>query len=149
VRQPEGRAIHRMVAALGLETVHGDGNDALAVHAMITEGVRAIRAGEGPRFYEFATYRWREHCGPLYDNDLGYRTEAEFQAWQANDPIARLQSVRLGGGALSAGEIAGMDAKIEAEVGAAFAFAENSPFPAATEAFMDLHASGPVAKMPS
>jgi TPP-dependent pyruvate/acetoin dehydrogenase alpha subunit len=137
VRQPEGRAIHRMVAALGIETAHGDGNDALDVHAMIAEGVRAIRAGEGPRFYEFATYRWREHCGPLYDNDLGYRTEAEFRAWQANDPIVRLQSVRLGEGALSADEIAGMDAKIEAEVAAAFTFAENSPFPAATEAFTD------------
>jgi TPP-dependent pyruvate/acetoin dehydrogenase alpha subunit len=137
VRQPEGRAIHRMVAALGIETAHGDGNDALDVHAMIAEGVRAIRAGEGPRFYEFATYRWREHCGPLYDNDLGYRTEAEFRAWQANDPIVRLQSVRLGEGALSADEIAGMDAKIEAEVAAAFMFAENSPFPAATEAFSD------------
>jgi TPP-dependent pyruvate/acetoin dehydrogenase alpha subunit len=142
VRQPEGRAIHRMVAALGIETTHGDGNDAPAVHAMIADAVRSIRAGEGPRFCEFATYRWREHCGPLYDNDLGYRTEAEFQAWQANDPIARLQSVRLGEGALSADEIAGMDAKIESEVTAAFAFAENSPFPAATEAFTDLHSCG-------
>ena len=34
-----------------------------------------IRAGRGPQFVELETYRWREHCGPNYDNDLGYRTE--------------------------------------------------------------------------
>src|ERR1043165_7017418 len=69
-RQPQGREIHRMVSAMGLPSAHGDGNDALAVYWMVEEGVRAIRAGGGPRFYEFATYRWREHCGPLYDNDI-------------------------------------------------------------------------------
>ncbi len=140
VRQPKGRAIHAMVAGMGLPTAHGDGNDALEVHAMIEDGVRAIRAGEGPRFYEFATYRWREHCGPLYDNDIGYRAEAEFLAWQANDPIVRLQAAPSARRSLTADDIAGMAAEIGAEVAAAFAFAENSPFPAPAEAFTDLYA---------
>jgi pyruvate dehydrogenase E1 component alpha subunit len=138
VRQPEGRAIHRMVAGLGLPTAAGDGNDALAVHGMIEEGVRAIRAGQGPRFYEFATYRWREHCGPLYDNDIGYRTEDEFIAWQAKDPIARLQADARA--SLSRDEIGAMDAAIGVEIEAAFAFAEASPFPVPAEAFTDIQA---------
>jgi len=141
VRQPEGRAIHRMVAGMGLAAAHGDGNDVLEVHGMIAEGVRAIRAGGGPRFYEFATYRWREHCGPLYDNDIGYRSEAEFLAWQANDPITCLQAGQAG--SLPADEIAGIEAKVNAEVAAAFAFAESSPFPAPEDAFGDIHAAAP------
>jgi TPP-dependent pyruvate/acetoin dehydrogenase alpha subunit len=81
VRQPEGRSIHQMAAAMRLPSAHGDGNDVLAIYQMVEEGVRSIRAGGGPRFYEFATYRWREHCGPLYDNDVGYRSLAEFEEW--------------------------------------------------------------------
>jgi pyruvate dehydrogenase E1 component alpha subunit len=108
---------------------------------MNLEGVRAIRSGEGPRFYEFATYRWREHCGPLYDNDIGYRSEAEFLAWQANDPIIRLQAFRPE--RLTAEEIAGIEAKVDAEVAAAFAFAEDSPFPEPGDAFSDIYAAAP------
>jgi pyruvate dehydrogenase E1 component alpha subunit len=140
VRQPEGRQIHAMVAAMGLPAAHGDGNDAREVLAQVADGVRDIRAGGGPRFYEFATYRWREHCGPLYDNDIGYRSEAEFQAWRANDPIPRLQSALVADGLLSTDEIGRMEQEIAAEVADAFEFAESSPFPAPAEAFTDVYA---------
>ena len=43
---------------------------------MASAALADIRAGGGPRFLEFSTYRWREHCGPFYDNDIGYRTES-------------------------------------------------------------------------
>ena len=32
-----------------------------------------------PVFIEFQTYRWLEHCGPNFDNNIGYRSEKEFQ----------------------------------------------------------------------
>ena len=35
----------------------------------------------GPYFFEFKNYRWREHCGPNYDNDIGYRQKNEFKYW--------------------------------------------------------------------
>jgi pyruvate dehydrogenase E1 component alpha subunit len=140
VRQPEGRAIHEMVAGLGIATAHGDGNDVRAVHDLAAEAVRAIRAGEGPRFLEFATFRWREHCGPLYDNDLGYRSEAEFREWQVRDPIPRAERALLDERAVTAAEIAAMDRAIEREVADAFAFAERSPFPDAAEAAAGLYA---------
>jgi pyruvate dehydrogenase E1 component alpha subunit len=140
VRQPEGRAIHEMVAAMGLPTGSGDGNDVLGVYRMLDEGVRAIRAGGGPRFYEFSTYRWREHCGPNYDNDIGYRTEAEFAAWKEREPIARLERALLADGTLTAADIAAMDDAIVREVADAFAFAERSPFPAAQAAVAHVYA---------
>lgn len=129
VRQPPGRRIHEMVAAMGLPSAWGDGNDAPSVHAAVSEGVQAIRAGGGPRFYEFETYRWREHCGPFYDNDLGYRSEAEFEAWKARDPIPRLRGALVAGDAAAAGAIEAIEREIVDEVAAAFAFAESSPFP--------------------
>lgn len=139
VRQPPGRRIHDMVAGLGVRTMHGDGNDAEAVHRICEAAVAAIRAGEGPVFVEFATYRWREHCGPNFDNDIGYRTEEEFLAWRERDPIRLMEGRLLADGSLSQGEIRGMDAAIAAEVSAAFAFAEASPFPDPAEAYRDLY----------
>lgn len=140
VRQPEGRAIHVLARALGARASHGDGNDAPAVYGVVAEALAAIRAGEGPHFFEFETYRWREHCGPLFDNDLGYRTEAEFLAWKAKEPIDRLERELLAEKVLTAPDIAAMQRDIDREVREAFDFAESSPFPEPHEAFADLYA---------
>jgi len=129
VRQPQGRAIHEMVGALGLPSTHGDGNDAIEVLDHATAALAAIRGEGGPRFIEFSTYRWLEHCGPGYDNDLGYRSEAEFLEWKAREPIGALAASLLAGGHLSHEQIRQMDRAIAREVGDAFAFAESSPFP--------------------
>lgn len=140
-RQPEGRRIHEMVAALGIRAEHGDGNDAVAVHAAVAAGVVDVRNAGGPRFYEFATYRWREHCGPLYDNDLGYRTLAEYEQWKTRDPIPLLTEMLLARNALTRADVAAMQAKIDAEVTDAFDFAERSPFPRPEEAFAHEYAA--------
>ena len=52
---------------------------------------KAIRTDGGPGLIELETYRWREHCGPNYDNDIGYRTEEEFEMWKDNDPLGILE----------------------------------------------------------
>lgn len=140
VRQPQGRSIARMVEGLGLSVACGDGNDVTEVYEMTQTALAAIRAGGGPRFLEFSTYRWREHCGPAYDNDLGYRTEAEFIEWKAKEPIARFESSLRDGGVISAAEVEQMDAEIEREINTAFAFAESSPFPNPAHAFTDVYA---------
>ncbi|MFZ5736942.1 MAG: thiamine pyrophosphate-dependent dehydrogenase E1 component subunit alpha [Pseudomonadota bacterium] len=141
VRQPPGRRLYELVAGFGLKTHHGDGNDARAVHAALSEGVAAIRAGEGPRFYEFETYRWREHCGPNYDNDTGYRSVAEFEAWKLRDPVPALQRALITEAIVTEADVADMQAEIDAEIEEAFAFAESSPFPPPEDAFTDVYAS--------
>jgi TPP-dependent pyruvate/acetoin dehydrogenase alpha subunit len=140
VRQPEGRAIYEMVSALGLPATHGDGNDSIAVLEAVNAAVSEIRGGKGPCFLEFTTYRWREHCGPYYDNDIGYRSEAEFLEWKAKEPIGALETSMLSRGSISRQELGQMDAGIEREVKAAFEFADSSPFPDPAAAYADLYA---------
>ncbi|MCS6763649.1 MAG: thiamine pyrophosphate-dependent dehydrogenase E1 component subunit alpha [Candidatus Protistobacter heckmanni] len=130
VRQPGGRVIHRMAAELGLESTYADGNDVLAVLDTTSKVIANIRAGKGPQFVEFSTYRWREHCGPNYDNDIGYREEAEFLRWRERDPIAVFSAQLRGAGRLNEVAEAAMDAEIKLEIDGAFDFAERSPFPA-------------------
>src|SRR5258708_29230891 len=76
-----------MVGAMGAKSYYEDGYDLPASFDLIEMAVNAVRQGEGPIFVEFETYRWREHCGPNYDNDIGYRTEKEYQAWRSKDPV--------------------------------------------------------------
>lgn len=135
VRQPEGRKIHQLAGSLGLPASHGDGNDAVRVYDMVRRAVDGIRRGDGPQFLEFTTYRWREHCGPNFDNDIGYRTEDEYLAWKKRDPIVMLQESLLGDGRATREELDGMAETAQAEVDSAFTFAEQSPFPDPSEAY--------------
>jgi pyruvate dehydrogenase E1 component alpha subunit len=141
VRQPEGRAIHDLVRGIGIRAECGDGNDAVAVHELVAATVARIRAGAGPAFLEFSTYRWREHCGPNYDNDLGYRTEAEYLQWKEREPIARLRSALRRQAALADDALGEMERRIRQEIEEAFRFAEASPFPTAEDAYTDVYAS--------
>lgn len=129
VRQPKGREIYRMVEAIGLEVAHGDGNDVMQVHGMTSGALQRVREGGGPGFLEFATYRWREHCGPHYDNDIGYRTEEEFRDWKARDPVILFEAALAERGILPDLRPEEMDRRITEEVEAAFEYAESSPFP--------------------
>ena len=87
VRQPKGRKIFEMVRAFGIESIHGDGNNVQQVSDYVDLARGKILSGNGPQFLEFDTYRWREHCGPNYDNDIGYRKEEEFLEWKKKDPL--------------------------------------------------------------
>ncbi|MDQ5877511.1 MAG: hypothetical protein QG638_242 [Pseudomonadota bacterium] len=139
-RQPEQRSIAALAAAIGMPSASGDGNDALDSHRLLSDAVRDIRAGKGPRFVEFATYRWREHCGHAYDNDLGYRTVEEFESWRQRDPIDRLRRQVLASGAASEAAIREMETGIANEIAAAFELAESAPYPDPAAAYAGTYA---------
>ncbi len=141
VRQPPGRKISEMVESIGVSAEQGDGNNAIEVYKKVTTAVESIRNGSGPRFFEFATYRWREHCGPNFDNDIGYRTEQEFLHWEKQDPILALESSLLDNNLISQPEIEIMEASLRREVNEAFEYAEASAFPETDEAFTGLYNS--------
>jgi pyruvate dehydrogenase E1 component alpha subunit len=94
---------------------------------------------------ELATYRWREHCGPMYDNNIGYRSEAEFESWKARDPIKLFTQVLQAGKVIDQAWLDAATREITQEIDAAFAFAEASPFPDPSEAYADLYSKGVMA----
>ncbi|MEX2528452.1 MAG: thiamine pyrophosphate-dependent dehydrogenase E1 component subunit alpha [Gemmatimonadota bacterium] len=128
-RHPEGRAITQLAQGHGVWNRHGDGNDAEAVHALAGEAIAHARAGRGPAFLEFKTYRRLEHCGPLEDRHLGYRKPGEYEAWMARDPL-KLYSQRLRARELvTSADLETMAREIAVEVEDAVTFARSSPFP--------------------
>jgi pyruvate dehydrogenase E1 component alpha subunit len=129
VRQPAGRPIAGIARAVGIESVEGDGNDVEFVHKICVNAVRKAREGAGPTFFELSTYRWREHCGPEYDNHIGYRSEKEYLQWKTQCPLTRLHSKLLGKDQVSRSALDLMATELSADVEAAVTFAKQSPFP--------------------
>lgn len=140
VRQPTGRKIASMVAAMGPRTWTGDGNCAQTSFAILSEAMAYSRNGGGPSFVELDTYRWREHCGPGYDNDIGYRSEAEFAEWKALDPIPRLLNALQDHPSGPAALESEIRRAVDSEVAAAFAQAESAAFPDPIEAYASPYA---------
>ncbi|MFI5324628.1 MAG: thiamine pyrophosphate-dependent dehydrogenase E1 component subunit alpha, partial [Candidatus Rokuibacteriota bacterium] len=115
-----------------------DGNDVVAVYRAARTAVERARRGQGPTLIEVKTYRFREHVGPNYDIDLGYRTQAELDRWMARDPVGGLARRLERAGLLPAARRAVLDAQIEAEIADAVAFAKSSPFPEPAALFADV-----------
>jgi TPP-dependent pyruvate/acetoin dehydrogenase alpha subunit len=135
VRQPPGRSIAAVASAIGLRTHVGDGNDAFATWRAMSAAVDAIRAGSEPWLLEFSVYRWREHCGPDYDNHIGYRAPEEFERWKTHEPIEKMRRA-LGSFGFDVGAWEStVLGELRAEVDDAFEYAESSPFPSPKEAY--------------
>jgi len=129
VRQPEGREIFEVAKGHGIASYQGDGNDVVQVYQMAKRAINKARKGGGPTFLEFKTYRWREHCGPNDDFNLGYRTESEVRDWQKRCPIKKLKERLLTDGIVSNRDIEAMVSDLKIEIEAAVVFARESAFP--------------------
>jgi len=66
-----------------------DGNDAPAVHQVLSEAVERARRGEGPSLVEAVTYRMDAHTNA--DDATRYRDAAEVEAWREHDPVALME----------------------------------------------------------
>ena len=127
VRQPVDRKIYKMVRAMGISAQHGNGNDVEEVARKVKDAKTMILKSGGPQFLEFDTYRWREHCGPNFDNNIGYREESEFLKWKKKDPLKNFYSEN---------SQKYIDRKIDTisqEIDDAHQFADDSKFPTLQE----------------
>jgi len=107
--------------AYGIPSATVDGMDVLAVAAATRVAAERIRAGSGPQFLEFRTYRFRAHS--MFDAEL-YRDKAEVEEWKQRDPIHLCASRLEAEGVVDRAARAALDAEVEAEIAGAVAFAE-------------------------
>lgn len=127
-RQPQ-RDLTELARGHDMPAVKADGNDVAAVFRAATEAVERARQGGGPTFLLFDTYRWREHCGPGFDNHIGYRTEEEYLSWHSRCPIDFQRKGLQGAGIVTTETEAAWVAELKHEIDAAFDFAKSAPLP--------------------
>ena len=66
-----------------------DGNDVVALLAVLDRAVKLAREGSGPLLVEANTYRMQAHTNA--DDDTRYRESAEVAEWRAKDPVNRMR----------------------------------------------------------
>jgi pyruvate dehydrogenase E1 component alpha subunit len=114
-----------------------DGMDVEAIHEAVGRAAERARAGEGPTFLEFKTYRYRGHS---MSDPQKYRTKEEVEEYKRRDPIEMVKDTMLKNAIATEDELIAIDAKIKQQVDASVKFAEESPWPDASEAFTDVYA---------
>src|SRR5579863_7463178 len=107
-----------------------DGNDVLAVHQAAQRAADHARNGAGPYLLECKTFRMTGHSA---HDAAEYVPEGLREEWKRKDPIARLEKKMAEKRWATREEIARMHAHIKQEVDAAIEWAENSPYPDASE----------------
>lgn len=127
-RQPN-RPIYKLAAAHGIYAKKADGYDVIKVFEETGNAIKRIKIGKGPVFLELTTYRWREHCGPSFDNHLGYRSKEECHQWQNRDSILTLKQFILNRNLTKVADLEKMTKCLNRRINTAFRFAEKSPFP--------------------
>jgi pyruvate dehydrogenase E1 component alpha subunit len=132
-RQTAAATIAQKALAYGMPGIQVDGNDILAVHAAVSEGLARARTGQGPSFVEAMTYRMGHHT--TSDDATRYRDDAEVKSWEARDPLTRFQVYLKNKGTWDDAFERAVTEKASADVEAAVAEAEAKPAAAPEDIF--------------
>lgn len=106
------------------------------VHLAVERAAERARAGEGPTLLEFRTYRYKGHS---MSDPAKYRTKEELESYKAQDPIEDVRQTILENKMASEAELEAIEETIKEKVAAAVKFAEDSPYPEASEAYTDVY----------
>lgn len=126
--------------AMGIPAACVDGNDVLAVYGAARWAIAEARAGNGPRFVECQTYRWRGHHMGDQGDTYGYRTQAEIEEWMKKDPIPRFGQHLIDGGRTDTATLAAIDAEVQQDITDAVEFAKQAPYPDSSEVYKHVYA---------
>ncbi|MCX2450414.1 pyruvate dehydrogenase (acetyl-transferring) E1 component subunit alpha [Pedobacter sp. PLR] len=113
-----------------------DGMDPVAVHTAMDEAAQRARNGDGPTFLEIRTYRYRGHS---MSDPAKYRSKDELEAYKSKDPIEQVRETILKEKYADQAWIEEIEAKVKQIVDDSVKFAEESPWPEASELFTDVY----------
>jgi len=130
------RELYTLAEAYDMPSEPVDAMDVEMVHEAVSRAAERARAGEGPTFLEFKTYRFRGHS---MSDPQKYRTKEEVAEWKDRDPVELIKDRILTQGIATQEELDVIDARIKQQVAESVQFAEDSPWPKPEEAFEDIY----------
>ncbi len=113
-----------------------DGLTVEEVHEAMEEAVARARRGDGPTFLEMKTYRYKGHS---MSDAQTYRTKDEVKEYQKQDPIEKVLDTLKKNKWIDDSEIEKTEEKVKALVDESIKFAEESPYPEASELYNDVY----------
>ncbi len=106
------------------------------VHEAVIKAADRARRGDGPTFLEFRTYRYKGHS---MSDPAKYRSKDELENYKLQDPIEQVRETILKAGLASEADLEKIEQQIMETVADAVQFAEDSPYPDASEAYTDVY----------
>jgi TPP-dependent pyruvate/acetoin dehydrogenase alpha subunit len=116
--------------AYGFPGVSLDGNNVLEVYDAARKAIERARGGQGPTLLECKTYRWYGHSEI---DPAKYRMKEDVEAWKKKDPVAAFEKQLVERKLLSDAKKTQIAGEITQEINEAVDFAEQSPYPDASE----------------
>ncbi len=104
------------------------------VHNSVAKAAARARKGDGPTFLEFRTYRFKGHS---MSDPAKYRTKEELEEYKNQDPIEQVKQTIIKNKWATEENLKEIDKEIKDQVQKAVDFAEESPWPEASEAYTD------------
>jgi TPP-dependent pyruvate/acetoin dehydrogenase alpha subunit len=126
----------RATGGYGIPGVVVDGNDVVSVYETTKKAVADVRAGHGPVFLEFITYRWRGHFEAPGMPDL--RPPEELEAWKEKCPLLRFEKALLDQGFATRQVLEEINTQVMQQIHDAVEYALASPLPAPEDALEDV-----------
>jgi pyruvate dehydrogenase E1 component alpha subunit len=130
------RELYTIGEAYDMPSEPVDAMDVEMVHEAVKRAADRSRAGEGPTFLEFKTYRYRGHS---MSDPQKYRTKEEVEQWKMRDPLEMVRHRILTNDIATEADLDVIDAKVKEVVEASVKFAEESPYPEPEAAFEDVY----------
>ncbi len=119
--------IKAMASQFECNVFASDSTDVHVICELTREALTAM-AGDGrPCFLHLKYYRYLEHVGVNEDFKAGYRSQEEFDAWHAVDPV-RLQRTRLAS-MVSEEQLRDLETAVDRQVLRSKEKAQEAPFP--------------------
>ena len=112
-----------------------DGMDVEAVHQAFSDAVATASQGM-PVFLEMKTYRYKGHS---MSDPAKYRSKDEVEGYKAKDPVEHVEHIILEKGYADQAWIDQINEKIKGIVEDCVQFAEESPYPDASEIYTDVY----------
>lgn len=113
-----------------------DGMSVEAVHDAMEKAVQRARDGKGPSLLEINTYRYKGHS---MSDPAKYRTKEEVESYKAKDPVEMVLKTIREKKLATETQLEEIDLRIKKIVEDSVQFAEESPYPDASELYKDVY----------
>ena len=124
--------LHTLAEAYDMPSEGIDAMKVEEVHQAVKRAADRARKGDGPTFLEFRTYRYKGHS---MSDPAKYRTKEELEEYKLQDPIEQVKQSILKNKWAAEDELKEIDKATKERIAEAVKFAEESPWPDASEAY--------------
>lgn len=128
--------LYELGKAYNMPSFPVDGMKCEPVYEAVTSAAEQARKGKGPTLLEIKTYRYRGHS---MSDPASYRTKEEVEQYRAHDCIEHTIGVMKKNKWLNDPDMEALEKKVKQEIEEAVKFAEESPYPDASELYHDVY----------